>query len=112
MLADTSPPAPATPPVMSVDIAETLAANLSFKVLIIDAIVGVGFPTYLLATECERAGLAIYSQHHPDMYVWNRNALARNPIEKLQELYQGLCEARDDALKGIGAAGGVTEHAG
>ena len=84
-------------PTLSTDIAETVTANIALKVLIIDAICGVGFPSHLLATECEKAGMAIYSQHHPDLYVWDRNALALSPISKLQALYQALCEARDEA---------------
>lgn len=75
-----------------------VAEGFAFKTLLVDAIVGVGFPTLLLASVCEDAGLAVFvgNQHNP-AWEWKRNALARNPTEKLQGLYEALCDARDEA---------------
>jgi len=69
-----------------------------FKQLVIDAIVGVGFAGQMtLAMECERAGLAEYTgnQHNPS-WAWRRAKLEACGLEMLQELYQGLREARDE----------------
>ncbi len=61
--------------------------------LIIDAIVGVGFPSCILAAECEKLGLATFTgnQHNPD-WAWNREALNSVDEDKLQELYISLKE--------------------
>ena len=74
---------------------ETLARETAFKVLLIDAICGVGFPNILLGGECEKVGLAEFDNGH---YTWKRRALARNTTERLQELYQALCEAREEEV--------------
>ena len=63
-----------------------------FKQLLIDAICGVGFPSVLLAQECERVGMADYDGN---IWVWDRKALSKLPVETLQELYQGLCDERE-----------------
>lgn len=67
-----------------------------FKQLVIDAIVGVGFPSVVLAQECERVGLARFSgdQWNPQ-WEWLRDRLAAVAVDKLQELYDGLCEQRE-----------------
>lgn len=76
-----------------------VAEGFAFKTLLIDAIVGVGFPTIMLASVCEDAGLATFvGNQHNHAWEWKRGALARNTTEKLQELYEALCGARDDAL--------------
>lgn len=84
---------------------ETLAREATFKVLLIDAICGVGFPTLLLGDACEKAGMAKFvgDQYNP-AWKWKRNALARCDSEKLQELYAALCEARDEPA-GVAHAG-------
>lgn len=68
------------------------------KTLVIDAIVGIGFAGQItLASECERAGLAEFTgnQHNPD-WEWRRNQLEKIDLEKLQELYTALREAREE----------------
>ncbi len=68
------------------------------KTLVIDAIIGVGIAGQItLAMECERAGLAEFTgnQHNPS-WVWRRDKLEKVELEKLQELYQGLREAREE----------------
>ena len=69
-----------------------------FKQLLIDAICGVGFPTLLLAQMCEQAGTARYDSL-VQQWVWKRDVLVRVDIEKLQELYEGLCDAREENFK-------------
>ena len=72
-------------------------AERAFKTLVIDAICGVGFPSTLLAEECVKAGLAVDvgNQWNP-AYLWRRNRLQRCSLDQLQELYEGLCEAREE----------------
>ena len=67
------------------------------KRLVVDAICGVGFPSMLLAAECKKAGLAVdVGPALTTQYIWRRERLQRCRIDQLQELYQGLCEARDE----------------
>lgn len=67
------------------------------KTLIIDALVGIGFPSMLLAGECEKVGLAYFTgnQSQPE-WAWRLDVLEKIELEKLQELYTGLREARDE----------------
>lgn len=67
--------------------------------LLVDAICGVGFPTMTLGSECEKTGLAEFTgnQWNP-AWKWDRKALFHVPVEQLQELYQGLCDARDETF--------------
>lgn len=60
------------------------------KTFLIDAIVGVGFPSALLAVEAERAGMASGGE-------WMRERLVRCEEPQLQALYQALREAREEA---------------
>lgn len=69
-----------------------------FHQLLVDAICGVGFPSVILAQECESVGLAEYDLYH-QRFEWDRKALFHVTIEQLQELYQGLCEAREENFK-------------
>lgn len=72
-------------------------AERAFKTLLIDAICGVGFPSRLLAAECENAGLAVdVGPALTTQHVWRRERLQRCSIDQLQELYEGLCEAREE----------------
>lgn len=66
------------------------------KTLLIDAIVGVGFPAVTLALECEKVGMARFTgnQYNPS-WEWNRLALYKCSEEQLQELYQGVREERE-----------------
>ena len=69
-----------------------------FKTLLTDAIVGIGFPSLLLATEVERAGMARFTGNALfPAWEWCRERLMCCRVEQLQELYQGLCEARAEA---------------
>lgn len=69
-----------------------------YKQLLIDAICGVGFPSLVLAQECERVGMADLNVTK-DGWLWDRKALWRVTTEQLQELYEGVCEAREELLK-------------
>lgn len=67
------------------------------KTLVIDAIVGIGFPSVLLADECRKAGLAEFAGHQwSNHYEWRRDQLEKIELEKLQELYTALREAREE----------------
>ena len=75
------------------------------KTLVIDAIVGIGFPSVLLADECRKAGLARNVPGHEPVYgnwvgnlnyEWGRDQLEKIDLEKLQELYTALREAREE----------------
>ena len=68
-----------------------------YQQLLIDAICGVGFPSLLLAQECERVGLADLNANR-DGWLWNRKALWKVDTSQLQELYQGMCQTREDLL--------------
>ena len=68
-----------------------------YQQLLIDAICGVGFPSVILAQECERVGLARFD-HLLQEWRWDRKALWKVGLEPLQELYQGLCESREELL--------------
>ena len=72
-----------------------------FKQLVIDAIVGIGFPSFVLAQECERVGLARYHPTINDQAIWHwiRPHLEAIDLDKLQELYEGLSQAREDNSK-------------
>jgi hypothetical protein len=77
-----------------------------FKRLIIDAICGVGFPSVLIAQECERVGMATVRLGHDQTYgevqniwYWNRKALWAVSIDDLQDLYEGLCEQREKNME-------------
>lgn len=65
---------------------------LTMKQLVIDAICGVGFPSLILAMQCEQLGLA--SPSGPTDWHWNVDQLQACREEQLQELYEALCEAR------------------
>ena len=70
------------------------------KTLLVDAIIGVGFPSTLLSEEAVRVGMARYSgNQHVWMYEWIRERLERCEESQLQALYQGLREAREEAAE-------------
>lgn len=83
-----------------------------FKTLVIDAIEGVGFAgSLILATECQKAGLAKFTgnQWNPG-WKWDRKALEAVDMDKLQALYQSLCEERESAEeRAVGAAAVVAQ---
>jgi len=94
-----------TVPVLTPEQARAAAAQrveeeLRFRMMLIDAIVGVGFPSRVLGVAAENAGLATITRllvpgHDSPPFVWNRDALAAQPLPRLQALYEALCEARD-----------------
>ncbi len=67
-----------------------------FKTLLVDAICGVGFPSMVLAQECEKVGMAEFTgnPHNPE-WKWHRAALDELPVDTLQELYDGLADKRE-----------------
>lgn len=64
------------------------------KTLTIDAIVGAGFHSVVIAQECERLGLANYDKHHM-RWSWRREQLEKLELDTLQELYTSMREARE-----------------
>ena len=69
-----------------------------FEQLLVDAICGVGFPSTLVAVESEKVGLARFiGNQWNECWEWIPERLIRCKIEQLQALYQGLCEARNEA---------------
>lgn len=71
-----------------------------YQLLLVDAICGVGFPSITLAAECQRVGMAEFTgnQWNPD-WKWDRKALRKLPHQTLQELYEGLCEQREENMQ-------------
>lgn len=67
------------------------------KILLVDAICGIGFPSMLLAEEATKVGLATYTgNQHNWSWAWHRDRLLACDLDKLQALYQGLREAREE----------------
>jgi len=62
------------------------------KTLVIDAIVGAGFHSVVIAQECERVGLADFDKYHT-RWSWRREQL---DLDKLQELYTAMRESREE----------------
>ena len=69
-----------------------------FKQLLIDAICGVGFPSLILASQCEQAGLATMQPHSAGgpLFTWDVIALGAVEVDQLQALYDGLCALREE----------------
>ena len=69
-----------------------------FSVLVIDAIVGVGFPTIATGVLAERAGLATFKSVTAisgSSWSWSRDKLNALDLPTLQELYVSLKEAQN-----------------
>lgn len=83
---------------MSATYEQTSGDMQRYKDMVIDAICGIGMPSMLIATECEKVGMAEFSgnQWNPS-WLWRRDRLAPLSVSQLQELYDGLYEARKDA---------------
>lgn len=65
--------------------------TLLTRALFVDAIVGVGFPTYAVALHAERGGLATdKGSVSGPQYEWNRRILETLTTETLQEMYCAL----------------------
>jgi len=65
------------------------------KTLVIDAIVGAGFHSVVIAQECERVGLADFDKYHT-RWSWRRERLEQLDLDKLQELYTAMRESREE----------------
>lgn len=59
-----------------------------FKFILIDAIIGRGFPTMVFADKMEKAGLARWTgdQHNPE-WEWDRGKLKALNLDELDEIY-------------------------
>lgn len=67
------------------------------KTLTIDAIIGAGFHSVVIATECERVGLAEFTgNQHNTAWSWKREALEKLELDTLQELYTAMRESREE----------------
>lgn len=80
------------------------------KTFLIDAIIGCGFPTFGLAHEAERVGMADFcgNQANP-RWEWHREKLEALDENHLQALYQGLREAREDQVA-VSDPWGIPSH--
>ena len=65
------------------------------KTLTIDAIVGAGFHSVVIAQECERIGLATFDKYR-NTWVWRREQLEKLELDPLQELYTAMRESREE----------------
>lgn len=66
------------------------------KTLVIDAIVGVGFPTLTLALSAEKSQMATYiGGQFNAKHQWNRAKLEELPLETLKTIYEGLRSERE-----------------
>lgn len=71
---------------------------MDFRQLLVDAIVGVGFPSIGFAQHCEALGVASFSgdQQSPS-WAWNVSALKGFGATELTALYEAISEERDAA---------------
>lgn len=74
----------------------TLTDDQRYQLLLVDAICGVGFPSVVLAQECESAGMAEYDLYNRQ-WQWDRKVLLACSEDQLQQLYEGLVEMREAA---------------
>ena len=66
------------------------------KTLVIDAIVGVGFPTLTLALSAEKSHMATYiGGQFNAKHQWNRAKLEELTLETLKTIYEGLRSERE-----------------
>jgi len=65
------------------------------KTLTIDAIVGAGFHSVVIAQECERIGLATFDKYR-NTWSWKREQLEKLELDPLQELYTAMRESREE----------------
>lgn len=65
------------------------------KTLTIDAIIGAGFHSVVIAQECERIGLATYDNYRGS-WNWKREQLEKLELDPLQELYTAMRESREE----------------
>ena len=65
------------------------------KTLVIDALIGAGLHSVVIAQECERVGLADFDKFHT-RWSWRREQLEQLDLDKLQELYTAMRESREE----------------
>ena len=65
------------------------------KTLVIDALIGAGFHSVVIAQECERVGLADFDKYH-SKWSWRREQLEQLDLDKLQELYTAMRESCEE----------------
>ena len=67
------------------------------KTLIIDAIVGAGFPTVTLALTAEQGGLATYKPGYLEgTHVWLRDRLEALSLKEVKMVYEGVRSEREN----------------
>ena len=65
------------------------------KEMLVDAIVGAGFPSSRFADKAEKLGLAIFTgSQWNERWEWNRKALAACTEDELQALYAKIKETQ------------------
>ena len=65
------------------------------KELLVDAIVGAGFPSNRFADKAEKAGLAIFTgSQWNERWGWDQKALAACTEDELQALYAKIKETQ------------------
>lgn len=64
---------------------------IAMNIVLADAITGVGFPSYEVAEEAVKGGLATFTgnQHNED-WTWDTEALLKLETATLEQLYMGL----------------------
>ena len=63
------------------------------KAILIDAIVGAGFPSIDFATKASSVGLAHFSgNQYNESWDWHREMLEQADIDDLHDLYLAICE--------------------
>lgn len=79
------------------------------KTLVIDAIIGAGFPTLTLALTAEQAGMAEFKGDLFDAkHVWRRDKLEGQTLPVLQGIYEGLRAEREAQVEGRAEGAAVT----
>lgn len=65
------------------------------KTLVIDAVIGAGIHSVVIAQECERLGLASFDKRSTT-WSWRRGMLEKLELEQLRELYTAMRESREE----------------
>ena len=67
---------------------------IAMNIVLADAITGVGFPEYRVASEAVLGGLATFEESneygHDGTYTWDTEALLKLETATLEQLYMGL----------------------
>jgi len=65
------------------------------KAILIDAIVGVGFPSIDVAMKASSVGLAHFTgNQHNESWDWHREMLEQADTDDLHDLYLAICDER------------------